>query len=78
VSKKSIPDQPKFYRHYKGGEYELIGEGRDSETLEEVVIYRAMYDDDRFGRRPIWVRPKSMFFEKVKVNGRSVPRFEAL
>ncbi len=45
------------YRHYKGGEYELIGVVRHSETLEPLVLYRALY-----GERGLWVRPYEMFF----------------
>ena len=59
------------YRHYKGNEYEVIGVARHSETLEELVVYRALYGD-----HGIWVRPMAMFMESVEFNGRSVPRFE--
>lgn len=58
------------YRHYKGNEYELIGYASHSETLEDMVIYRALYGDGK-----TWVRPMSMWSEKVKVNGGSVLRF---
>ncbi len=65
------------YRHYKGHEYEVIGVGRDSESLEEVVIYKGLYEDG-FGKNSIWVRPLKMFLEKVKINGKEVPRFDYL
>jgi cyclomaltodextrinase len=61
------------YRHYKGKEYEVIGVAKHSETLEEVVVYRALYDEGQ-----IWVRPLRMFlleFE-VEVEGKKMPRFE--
>lgn len=58
------------YRHYKGGEYETIGIGRYSETLEEVVVYRALYDDGS-----VWVRPLAMFVEDVEIDGERKPRF---
>ncbi len=58
------------YRHYKGNEYTVIGIARHSETLEEMVIYRAEYGDGG-----LWARPLSMFTESVTVNGRTVPRF---
>ena len=58
------------YRHYKGNEYEVIGIARHSETLEEMVVYRALYGDGE-----IWVRPKGMWNETVTVDGRAVPRF---
>ena len=48
------------YRHYKGGEYEVIAVAQHSETLEELVIYKALYGDGK-----IWARPKSMFINKV-------------
>jgi hypothetical protein len=61
------------YRHYKGGEYEVIGAARDSETLASLVVYRPLYDD--IG---LWVRPHAMFFGQVEVDGVLVPRFECL
>jgi hypothetical protein len=63
------------YRHYSGREYELVGIARHSETLEEMVIYRALYDSEEFG---MWVRPKEMFSEKVKIGGKEVKRFELI
>jgi len=59
------------YRHYKGGLYEVIDIARNSETLEGMVIYKALYGD--FG---IWVRPLKMFIEDVDINGRIQKRFE--
>ncbi len=59
-----------LYRHYKGNEYEVVGVARHSETLEELVVYRALY-----GERGLWVRPRAMFEETVRVKGRAVPRF---
>ncbi len=61
------------YRHYKGQEYRVLGCATHSETEEELVVYRALYGD-----RGLWVRPRSMFLEKVQVNGKSVPRFELI
>ncbi len=58
------------YRHYKGGEYEVIGVARHSETLEPLVVYRPLYDDSG-----IWVRPHAMFFGDVETDGRLQPRF---
>ena len=63
------------YEHYKGKQYEVIGLARHSETLEELVIYKALYDSEEFGNNALWVRPKSMFVENVSVNGEEVPRF---
>ena len=58
------------YRHFKGGEYEVIGIAKHSETQEEMVVYRAEYGD-----KGVWVRPKTMFLESVEVNGQIVERF---
>jgi len=60
-----------IYKHYKGKEYEVIGLAKHSETLEDLVVYKALYDDGQ-----IWVRPLKMFLEEVEVNGKKVPRFE--
>jgi hypothetical protein len=66
---------PGIYRHYKGKEYEVLGVAHHSETLEELVVYRARYDSPEFGRDAWWVRPLSMFIEDVEVNGTKMPRF---
>lgn len=58
------------YRHYKGGEYEVLGVVRHSETLEPLVLYRALY-----GERGLWVRPHAMFFGSIEVDGIRRPRF---
>jgi hypothetical protein len=58
------------YRHYKGGEYEVIGVARHSETLEPLVVYRPLYNASG-----LWVRPHAMFFGDVLVAGRVQPRF---
>ena len=58
------------YRHYKGNEYVVIGIAKHSETLEEMVIYKAQYGDGQ-----LWARPASMFAETVSVNGQTVLRF---
>ncbi|MGB0911654.1 MAG: DUF1653 domain-containing protein [Nitrospirales bacterium] len=61
------------YRHYKGNDYQVIGCARHSETEEELVVYRALYGD--YG---LWVRPKKMFEEEVKQDGKLKPRFQRL
>ncbi len=58
------------YRHFKGNEYEVIGIAKHSETLEEMVIYRALYGDCGY-----WVRPISMWNEKVERDGKTYMRF---
>ncbi len=64
-----------IYQHYKGKYYEVIGIAKHSETLEDLVIYRAKYDSEEFGNNALWVRPLSMFKETVKINGKLIPRF---
>ena len=59
------------FRHFKGGHYRLEGFAKDSETLEEMVVYRALYGDGG-----LWVRPAKMFFETIERNGRTMKRFE--
>ena len=61
---------PGIYRHYKGNLYELLYIASHSETLEKVVVYKALY-----GEGGIWVRPLYMWDEKVKVNGKETERF---
>ena len=61
------------YRHYKGGEYEVVGAARHSETLEPLVVYRPLYN-----ATGLWVRPHGMFYETVQVDGQLQPRFAPL
>ena len=61
------------YQHFKGNEYEVIGRAKHSETMEELVVYRALY-----GEHGLWVRPLKMFLEEVEVEGKKVPRFKYL
>ncbi len=60
-----------IYRHFKGNMYEVIGIAKNSETLEETVVYRALYGDDG-----LWVRPASMWNETVVKDGKEFKRFE--
>lgn len=66
------------YRHFKGKEYEVLGVARHSETLEELVVYRALYESEEFGENALWVRPVSMFVEEIERDGKIVKRFEFL
>jgi hypothetical protein len=61
------------YKHFKGNEYLVLHLAKHSETLEEMVVYQALY-----GEMGIWVRPLEMFLEQVEVAGQSVNRFEEL
>ncbi len=62
--------EPGIYEHYKGNRYEVIGTAKHSESLEDLVVYRALYDDGG-----LWVRPAGMFAEDVVVDGIAKPRF---
>lgn len=59
------------YEHYKGGQYEVLGLAKHSETMEEFVVYKALY-----GEGDLWIRPYKMFLEEVESNGKKVPRFK--
>jgi hypothetical protein len=61
------------YRHYKGGEYEVVGTVRHSETLEPMTLYRALY-----GQMGLWVRPAAMFNETVVIEGVERLRFTTM
>ena len=62
--------RPGRYRHFKGGEYEVLGVARHSETGEPMVVNRALY-----GQRGLWVRPAAMWSERVERDGYAGPRF---
>jgi hypothetical protein len=62
---------PGRYRHYKGGEYEVVAVARHSETHEPLVVYRPLVGDGGW-----WVRPHAMFFESIDVGGTVQPRFQ--
>lgn len=66
------------YKHYKGKEYKVIGIATHSETLEELVVYEALYEIEGRGCNSLWVRPKKMFEEKIELNGTIVNRFQYL
>lgn len=61
------------YRHFKGNEYEVIGAAKHSETLEEMVVYRALY-----GEGGLWVRPAAMWNEEIERDGKKQKRFELI
>ncbi len=62
---------PGKYRHFKGGEYQVQGVARHSETGDQLVVYTPLY-----GEGGLWVRPLAMFTEPVEYQGESCPRFE--
>ena len=67
-----------IYEHYKGKRYEVLGVGKHTETLDDVVIYRSLYASEEFGDFALWVRPLSMFLEYVILDENKVPRFRFL
>lgn len=71
MTKNDLP--PGRYRHYKGGEYEVVGVACHSESDEQFVVYRCLYDNNS-----LWVRPLQMFVEKVFSEGGWVPRFSRI
>lgn len=61
------------YRHFKGNLYEVIGVARHSETLQEMVVYKALY-----GEGDMWVRPSDMWDEVIERDGKLIKRFELI
>ena len=66
-------DKERYFQHFKGGVYKLISIAYDSETLEELVVYQALY-----GEKRTWVRPKEMFFSTVCRDGEEKERFKEI
>ena len=62
-----------IYQHYKGNKYEVIGIAKHSETLEDLVVYRALYDNNV---SKLWARPLKMFVEIIEIDGRRIERFK--
>ena len=62
--------RPGLYRHFKGNEYRVLYTATHSETLEEMVVYRALY-----GERRIWVRPAAMWRDRIETEHGTVERF---
>ena len=77
MSDADLPPLPNLpagrYRHYKQLDYEVLGVVRHGETLEPLVLYKALY-----GEQGLWVRPFAMFIEEVVVDGVRRPRFQKL
>lgn len=71
--KSKIMDKERYFRHFKGGLYKMIAVAKDSETLESIVVYQALY-----GEKGFWVRPEKMFFETVVRDGVEIPRFKEI
>lgn len=62
-----------IYEHYKGKRYKILCIGRNSETLEESVVYQAQYGDN-----DVWIRPLNMFLENIDLDGKVQPRFKRI
>lgn len=65
-----------IYRHFKWNLYEVVWVARHSENLEEIVVYKALYDHKDYWKNSLWVRPKSMFLEIIVRDWKTMPRFE--
>lgn len=66
-------NKTRYFLHFKGGVYKILTTAKDSETLENLVVYKALY-----GKNDIWVRPERMFFEKIIRNGIEIERFKEI
>ena len=64
-----------IYQHFKGKKYQVIGVAKHSQTLEEFVIYNALYDNKL---SKLWIRPKNMFCQKIEKDGKTIDRFKYL
>jgi hypothetical protein len=65
--------KPGIYEHYKGKKYEVIGMAKHSESLEDLVVYKTLYENSM---SELWVRPLKMFQETVMIDGIEKPRFK--
>ncbi len=65
--------EPGIYEHYKGKQYKVIGVAKHSESLEDLVVYEALYENEV---AKLWVRPLAMFLETIDIDGQTVPRFK--
>jgi hypothetical protein len=67
---------PGKYKHYKGNFYEVLDIVLHSESLEELVLYKPLYESNNEFNGKLWVRPVAMFMEKVEIDGKVMPRFK--
>jgi hypothetical protein len=73
ISPPIVPNQ--IYLHYKGKKYRIVCVAKHSETLEDMVVYEALYENE-LGK--LWIRPKKMFEEVLNIDGQATPRFRLL
>ena len=66
------------YKHFKGGKYTIVDVARDSETMEEVVVYKGKYNSSEFGPNPVWVRPVDNFCGQKEIDGKIIERYELI
>jgi hypothetical protein len=67
--------QPWIYEHYKGKQYEVIGEVFHSETRESMVLYKVLYNSPEFWENTLWIRPKDNFFEILNMSWKKCQDF---
>ncbi|WP_413583439.1 DUF1653 domain-containing protein [Bdellovibrio sp. HCB288] len=73
MQKPKAPVSGAIYKHYKGKFYRVIGVGKHSETMEDIVLYECLYENS-LGR--LWARPLELWSSPIEVDGKMVPRFE--
>lgn len=66
------------YKHFKGNIYEVIAIATHSETGEELVVYKALYESEKTKHGQIWARPKKMFEETIEIDGKQIKRFQLI
>ncbi|MFA4996279.1 MAG: DUF1653 domain-containing protein [Patescibacteria group bacterium] len=67
--------EPGIYQHFKGNEYKVVGIAKHSETLEDFVVYEALYDNKN---SKLWIRPAAMFQEEIEKDGKKISRFKKI
>ncbi len=67
--------KPGHWKHFKGGEYEVVGVAFREKTQEKLVIYCSLYDSEKYPKGTLWARPIEMFLDKKEVKGKEVSRF---
>lgn len=78
VRKKSASIRPGKYKHYRGSLYQVIGTAKHGETMEEMVLYKPFSEAGELDEASLLVRPAELFEEKIKLEGKTVPRFKYL
>ena len=71
----TINIKPGKYQHHSGKFYQVIGIARRRKDLEELIVYKALYENE-FGKDSLWLRTKEEFLEKIEIDGKMVPKFK--